>query len=149
MFVLLSGKWMNVPFVLRLDKTVSCDLSQISRHIHMIPKSSEWLCWRASHNQLQLHTAQSLHKRKKKGSCIIVEADHRAESAFVRVRLKVIQSLCSDEPRNQKLSSCGQNLQKKRGTQITQQMMEQWGCSSEWKHQRHAVGSDGHFDLQY
>lgn len=74
---------------------------------------------------------------------MIVEADHRAESAFVRVRLKVIQSLCSDGPRNQKLSSCGQNLQK-----ITQQMMEQWGCSSEWKHQRHAVGSNGHFDLQ-
>lgn len=46
---------------------------------------------------------------------MIVEADHRAESAFVRVRLKVVQSLCSDGPRNQKLSSCGQHFSEEAG----------------------------------
>lgn len=46
---------------------------------------------------------------------MIVEADHGAESAFVRSRLKVIQSLCSDGPHNQKLSSCGQNFAEEAG----------------------------------
>lgn len=50
-FVLLSAQRKNVPFVLSLNKTVSCDLSRISRHVHMIPKSSECLCQSASQDQ--------------------------------------------------------------------------------------------------
>lgn len=82
---------------------------------------------------------------------MIVEADHRAESAFVRVRLKVIQSFSVLRWASQSeiIIMWTKFAEEAGGTQITQQMMEQWGCSSEWKPQRHAVGSNGHFDLQY
>lgn len=72
-FVLLSVKGKNVPFVLRLNRTVSCDLSQISRHVHMIPKSSECLCQSASRDQPQMCPMESIvPPEKKNGSGAVV-----------------------------------------------------------------------------
>lgn len=79
-FVLLTAKRKNVPFVPRLNKTVSCDGSRISRHVLMIPKSSQCLCQSTSQDQPQMRPMERIVPLKKRnGSGAVVVHRHSGQ----------------------------------------------------------------------
>lgn len=103
-FVLLSAKRKNVPFVLRLNKTVSCDGSRISRHVHMIPKSSQCVCQSASQDQPQMRpTERIVPLRKKNGSGTVVVRRHLGQERLCALDDHPQNVVIRSVPHNQNL----------------------------------------------
>lgn len=91
-FVLLSGKRKNVPFILRLNETISCDLFQISHHIHMIPSPPNV----STSGPATSDTSAFFYPQGKMEAALLLTVDHQAKSTFVALCLQESPPQCGN-----------------------------------------------------